>query len=200
MYSRYQPSSIQLEVIDQKHARWPEATHLVQERYQQAFDAHLHRFMPSFLALLDDGEMKSVCGYRVAKDEPLFLEQYLDEPANQILSRRFACNVTRDSLIEFGQLASFSRGLSGLHFTLIADKLVALGFEWCIFTATDPLHALMKRFGLEPTMIASADAKRIPNATQIYGSYYQHSPRILAGNLRLGLAHLKQLAQQQKQA
>ncbi|CSI65982.1 thermostable hemolysin [Vibrio cholerae] len=27
----------------------------------------------------------------------------------------------------------------------MAQQLVAMGFEWCIFTATDPLHALIWR-------------------------------------------------------
>ncbi|MFG0607329.1 thermostable hemolysin [Vibrio mimicus] len=193
-------SELQLEVITSTHARWNEATSLVHERYQQAFDAHLTTFMPAYLALLDQAEMKSVCGFRIAEHEPLFLEQYLDEPADVILSERFACAIARGKLIEFGHLASFSRGLSAYHFRLIAQQLVAMGFEWCIFTATDPLHALMRRFGLQPTLIAKASSARIPNATQVWGTYYQHSPRILAGNLVQGCERLNQLALNQKQA
>ncbi|AEH32770.1 delta-VPH [Vibrio anguillarum] len=193
-------SDLQLAVIDPSHPRWLEAIHLVRERYQQAFDARLITFMPAYLALLDHDEMKSVCGFRVAQQEPLFLEQYLDQPADEILSQRFDCRVSRSALIEFGQLASFGRGLSALHFTLIAQQLVDLGYEWCVFTATDPLHALMRRFGLQPTLIAKASASCIPNANQIWGSYYQHSPRILAGNLAQGLALLNRFHLNQKQA
>ncbi|MGL4827854.1 MAG: thermostable hemolysin [Vibrio sp.] len=193
-------SELQLEVITSTHARWNEATSLVHERYQQAFDAHLITFMPAYLALLDQEEMKSVCGFRIAEHEPLFLEQYLDVPADVILSERFGCAIARGKLIEFGHLASFSRGLSAYHFRLIAQQLVAMGFEWCIFTATDPLHALMRRYGLQPTLIAKASSACIPNATQVWGTYYQHSPRILAGNLVQGCERLNQLALNQKQA
>ncbi|MDE1513927.1 MAG: thermostable hemolysin [Vibrio sp.] len=193
-------SDFQLELITANHARWHEATHLVHERYQRAFDAHLTSYMPAYLALLEQNEMKSVCGFRIAQQEPLFLEQYLDQPADQILSQRFACAIPRSKLIEFGHLASFGRGLSVYHFQLIAQQLVAMGFEWCIFTATDPLHALMRRFGLQPSLIAQASPERIPNASQVWGTYYQYRPRILAGNLLQGCARLNQLSVTQKQA
>ncbi|KQB04707.1 delta-VPH [Vibrio metoecus] len=193
-------SDLTLEVITPMHPRWNEATALVRERYQQAFDAHLTAYMPAYLALLDHNEMKSVCGFRIAEQESLFLEQYLDQPADEILAQRFACSIPRGKLIEFGHLASFGRGLSAFHFLLIAQQLVAMGFEWCIFTATDPLHALMRRFGLQPTLIAKASSTRIPNASQVWGTYYQHSPRILAGNLAQGCERLNQLSLNQKQA
>ncbi|ENM5750815.1 thermostable hemolysin [Vibrio mimicus] len=193
-------SDLKLEVISPTHPRWDEAIALVHERYQQAFDANLTSFMPAYLALLDQNEMKSVCGFRIAEQEPLFLEQYLDEPADEILAHRFACSIPRSRLIEFGHLASFGRGLSAYHFRLMAQQLVAMGFEWCIFTATDPLHALMRRFGLQPTLIAKASPTRIPDASQVWGTYYQHSPRILAGNLVQGCARLNQLSLNQKQA
>ncbi|GHZ24177.1 thermostable hemolysin [Vibrio cholerae] len=193
-------ADLTLEVITPTHPRWNEAIKLVDERYQQAFDAHLTAYMPAYLALLDKQVMKSVCGYRIAEQEPLFLEQYLDEPADRLLAQRFACPIPRGKLIEFGHLASFGRGLSAFHFRLMAQQLVAMGFEWCIFTATDPLHALMRRFGLQPTLIAQASPARIPNASQIWGTYYQHRPRIWAGNLVHGCTHLNQLHLNQKQA
>ncbi len=126
-------ADLTLEVITPTHPRWNEAIKLVDERYQQAFDAHLTAYMPAYLALLDKQVMKSVCGYRIAEQEPLFLEQYLDEPADRLLAQRFACPIPRGKLIEFGHLASFGRGLSAFHFRLMAQQLVAMGFEWCIF-------------------------------------------------------------------
>lgn len=200
MNNEYYDHSTSLEIIDPNHLLWRDATNQVYLRYQQAFDARLCTFMPAFLALIQDGEIKSLCGFRIAQNEPLFLEQYLDQSADAILSDTFGCPISRSKLVEFGQLASFARGLSPLHFTLIAQRLVDLGFEWCIFTATDPLHVLMKRLGLAPTVIAQADPTRITDATTTWGSYYQHQPRILAGNLRLGLARLHSLNTQQRQA
>ena len=87
--------------------------------------------------------------------------------------------------------------MSSLHFYLIAEMLVNLGFEWCIFTATDPLHAMMARLGLEPHIIAQAAQNKVPYAKSTWGSYYEHQPRVLAGNLQKGLERLR-LVQERK--
>lgn len=199
-----------LEIIDRIHPQRSEIENYIAQRYSLAFDAHLNSFMPTFMALMEGEEIRSLCGFRVASDESLFLEQYLDEPADQLLNKVFhhslsdqsanhpAENSTqprieRSKLIEFGQLASFSKGFSTLHFLLMTQKLVESGYEWCIFTATDPLYAMMSRLGLETTVLAEADPSRIPDATYTWGNYYQHQPRIVAGNLKQGLAHLEAL-------
>lgn len=193
MAFRHHNDSIELELIDSDHPRWAEVTSQVQCRYKQAFDAELHSFMPAFLALLKDKRITSLCGFRIAQNEPLFLEQYLDQSAEKLLSDIFDKNISRQGLIEFGQLASFAHGFSPLHFTLIAEKLVEFGFEWCIFTATDPLYALMKHMGLNPQIIAEANPNRISSAATIWGNYYQYQPRIMAGNLQQGLNQLNSL-------
>ncbi|MBD0785949.1 thermostable hemolysin [Vibrio sp. Y2-5] len=192
-----------LEIIDRFHPQRSDIEHYIAQRYSLAFDAHLNSFMPTFMALMEGEEIRSLCGFRVASDEPLFLEQYLDEPADKLLNHVFhqplsventANNrIERSNLIEFGQLASFSKGFSTLHFLLMTKKLVESGYEWCIFTATDPLYAMMSRLGLESTVLAEADPSRIPDATYTWGNYYQHQPRIVAGNLKHGLAHLEAL-------
>jgi hypothetical protein len=51
----------------------------------------------------------------------------------------------------------------------------------------------MARFGIYPTVITEADPSRIADASKVWGSYYQYQPRIVAGNLQHGLAHLRAL-------
>ena len=188
MINQYFPKLI---VIDAKHSRWQEATDYISQRYAQAFSAHIHTFMPRFMALVDHQKILSLCGIRSADEGELFLEQYLDEKADVILSQTYSTPITRDKLIEFGQLASFAKGMSPEHFYLMTRELVAQGYQWCIFTATDPLFSLMKRLGLEPTIITEADPNRICNARKIWGTYYEHQPRILVGNLKQGLQRLQ---------
>ncbi|WP_432463193.1 thermostable hemolysin [Agarivorans sp. QJM3NY_33] len=190
MNQDYQRDSVSLEFITAAHPLWQQVIQYITTRYQQAFDAKLDSFMPTYMALTENGQIKSLCGYRLANREPLFLEQYLDQTAELLLSKAFNQSIKRNQLIEFGQLASFTKGASPLHFLLMAEALVERGFAWCIFTATDPLYALMKRLGLVPTLIAEADPQRVPRAKQRWGSYYQHQPRIFAGNLQVGLNHL----------
>ncbi|WP_282176077.1 thermostable hemolysin [Vibrio nereis] len=184
---------IKLEIVAPNHPLWPKVTQQLCTRYEQAFDAKLATFMPEFMALTIDGEIKSLCGFRSAGNEALFLEQYLDDKAEVLLRQHFDTEISRSSVIEFGQLASFAHGNSPIHFFLMAEKLVEQGYEWCIFTATDPLHALMKRLGLSPIIIAEASPERVPEAEKIWGTYYQHKPRVLAGNLIQGYQHLLHL-------
>ncbi len=195
-----QDQALRLEVITPDHALWDEATSQVNLRYRKAFDARLCAYMPAFMALMQGEHILSLCGYHCAEDGPMFLEQYLDMPAERALSKEFGCSVARKQLIEFGQLASFANGLSPLHFYLMTEKLVSLGYEWCIFTATDPLYALMKRLGLQPVVIAEADPTCIPDANRIWGRYYEYQPRVFAGNLKTGLARLHILNLRQKRA
>lgn len=187
---RHHSSTLNLMVIDSHHPRWQEAIDYIALRYCEAFSAHVNHFMPRFMALSDDEKILAVCGIRSGNEGELFLEQYLDDNVETVLSQVFSSHITRDKLIEFGQLASFTQGMSTEHFYLMASTLVEQGFEWCIFTATDPLFRLMKRLGLTPTIITEADPNRIYNAKQVWGTYYEHHPRILAGNLKQGLARL----------
>ncbi|WP_064604333.1 thermostable hemolysin [Photobacterium sp. J15] len=186
-------NNITLKVIDKLHPLRHEVEQYVANRYEHAFHAHLNEFMPIFLAIYDpQNKLLSACGYRVASKEKLFLEQYLNQPANTLISKRYAEIISRDKLIEFGQLASFSPGMSPIHFMLMTNYLVERGFEWCIFTATDTLYAMMCKLKLNPSVLADANPNDIPNADSVWGSYYQHRPRICCGNI---LAAHKQLTE-----
>lgn len=184
---------LQLTLIDRHHPGRRDVEQYIARRYSLAFDAQLDRFMPTFMALMDNTKIKSLCGYRVASDEALFLEQYLDDSVDVLLEQVSGQSVTRDCLIEFGQLASFSKGFSALHFLLMTEKLVAQGYQWCVFTATDPLYAMMCRLELETIILAEADPARVANAETIWGNYYRYQPRIVAGQLTGALQHLRAL-------
>ncbi|PWI35151.1 delta-VPH [Vibrio albus] len=188
-------NELQLQVIDRHHPFWDRAVCQIRERYQQAFEAQLYSFMPVYTALTQSEQIISLCGYRIAGSESLFLEQYLGKQAEIILSETFSATVLRESLVEFGHLGSFAKGISYFHFLKMTEILVEQGMEWCIFTATDPLYALMKRLGLNPVVIADADPEKIPDASSTWGSYYQYQPRVFAGNLRHGLELLRSRSQ-----
>ncbi|MFO6423146.1 thermostable hemolysin [Motilimonas sp. KMU-193] len=180
-----------LHIIEPSSDLWQRVTNHVALRYKAAFAAELTSFMPAYLTLCQGEQIVCVCGFRIASNEPLFLEQYLPQEAQLLITKAFHCDVKRSHLIEFGHLASFATGMSSLHFYLMAQMLVDLGYEWCIFTATDPLHAMMRRLGLQPHLIAQAEQSKIPNATTIWGSYYEYQPKVMAGSLGKGLAQLR---------
>lgn len=180
-----------LKVINRCHPLRKEVEHYVACRYELAFNAKISEFMPTYLCIYNDQEeLLSVCGYRIASEEPLFLEQYLPLQAEVLMQQQFSQPIKRINLVEFGQLASFSKGVSPLHFILIAKHLIEQGFEWCIFTATDPLYAMMVHLGLTPTILANADPSQISDSQTNWGTYYHTAPRVSAGNLKLGLDQL----------
>lgn len=179
----------QLQWVDAVHLRRKEVEAYVYLRYRKAFDANLQTFMPVFLTLFEEGQIISVCGIRNAAHGPLFLEQYLDLPVDALITQRLGVSVARSQIIEFGQLASFSVGYSRRHFGLMAQQLVERGYIYCIFTATDPLTALMRRMGLPLEQVQAVDANRIPNADN-WGDYYHHEPHIHIGRLDDGVRRL----------
>lgn len=182
-------SQYDIVVADVGHPRRREIEHYISHRYQQAFQAKICEFMPYLVALFDDQQrLVSVCGYRLAKDEPLFLEQYLSQPADVLMSMHFQQRISREPLIEFGQLASFSCGMAPVHFAAMTHLLIEQGYRWCIFTATGPLYAMMNRLGLRPHSLMDADPAYIADADTVWGSYYHSKPRVSAGNLAAGLA------------
>lgn len=186
-------SHFELLAIDKQHPRRQEVEHYIATRYADAFNAQITEFMPTFMAIVDQHQqLLSVCGYRVASEGPLFLEQYLHQPADILMTAHCRKPIIRHQLVEFGQLASFSPGMSPLHFMLMARYLADNGFEWCIFTATDPLYAMMCRLGLELTVLSDANPDCIPDAEATWGTYYHHRPRISAGNLAAGLNKLSE--------
>jgi hypothetical protein len=182
---------VTLKVINKSHPLRQKVEQYVASRYLLAFDAHITEFMPTFLGVYSaQNELLSVCGYRIASHETLFLEQYLTMPAERIMSRQFSQPIARSSLIEFGQLASFSKGVSPWHFLLMAKHLIEQDFEWCIFTATDPLYVMMVHLGLNPSVLGDADQQNIEKTQTTWGTYYHTQPRVSAGNLKAGLAQL----------
>ncbi len=197
-YAETSKQEFTLDIVSPIHPFWHKVIEHVSLRYQEAFFAELKFFMPAYLTLISNDTIISVCGFRIAEEEPLFLEQYLEDEAQNLVSRVFQCDIKRSNLVEFGHLASFAKGKSALHFYLIAQMLVELGFEWCIFTATDPLHAMMARLGLEPHVIAHADPNKVPDAQSTWGSYYDHQPRVLAGNLVKGLERLRAVEERKR--
>ncbi|MDV5168181.1 thermostable hemolysin [Photobacterium rosenbergii] len=177
-------STFQLKLIGCHHPLRQDVEQHITERYRLAFNANVTDFMPLLLAVFNaQQQLKSACGIRVASTEALFLENYLSAPAEKLIMDTYHQAVERKNLIEIGQLASFSQGSAPMHFLLLTQYLIEQGYEWCIFTATDPLYAMMRRLGLAPMPLIEARAEHITNAPKIWGSYYQHHPRVCCGYL-----------------
>ncbi len=190
------PREYRVEIVDRRHPERPALEQQIAARYRRAFDARLHYFMPQLVPLWDSHQqLLALAGFQGAAQGALFLEQYLDAPIQALLSMRNETTVAREDIVEIGQLAAFQPGVAPVHFVALARLLAASGFRWASFTATGPLHLMLKRLGLRPMRLAFADARRVADPTS-WGSYYDTQPRVLAIPVQEGLARLRPIESQ----
>ena len=66
------------------------------------------------------------------------------------------------------------------------------GFEWVTFTATKQVKQLLNKLKLVTIELADADPTCLTDKGESWGSYYQNTPKILAGNLTNAMRVLEQ--------
>jgi hypothetical protein len=156
----------------------------IARRFDRAYGAKLTHFLPHLLGLRDDGGgWLAAVGYSGAGDGPLFLEQYLEAPVEQVLSRALGRPVARDRVVEIGNLAAVRAGIARVLIPGLAARLRREGFEVAVLTATRELRNAFQRLSLGPIVLAAADPARLRGAAAGWGSYYAHAPMVVGGRL-----------------
>ena len=110
------------------------ARHLIERRYATVHGAVQAADYPHFCIVDSGPEMgpTAALGFRLAGEERLFLEDYLDDPIERAVSEKIGIRVNRDRIVEIGAHASAqSRATVALwartarHLNGIADVAVA---------------------------------------------------------------------------
>ncbi|AEY00331.1 thermostable hemolysin [Oceanimonas sp. GK1] len=159
----------------------------IQSAYRRAFDARIPHFLPVLVGLYRaDGELVAACGLQLAGTAPLYLEQYLDQPIERLLGKHHPQPVHRAGLVEIGNLATSAPGNGRLMFAAVCRQLYRQGQQWVVFTATQTLLNSFHRLHLSPLELAPADPARVGEDAEHWGRYYQHQPRVMAGELAEG--------------
>lgn len=164
---------------------------LIQQRFAQQHSAHIQHFLPRLFGLWQADQPLAAVGLRLASSGPLFLERYLDGPAEEIIIRRFQSPLVRQDIAEIGNLASLRPGLQRQLFIYLAHQLAAEGIAWLLFTATPEVANGLRRLGLEPQPITPADPNRLGEESHLWGRYYEHRPWVMAGDLRSAMYTLQ---------
>lgn len=165
----------------------------IQARFSEAHGAAVAHFMPDLLGLYSqDGALTAVSGARLATQEPLFLEQYLEEPVQQVIGRLQGRPVARGDIVEVGNLAASSAGSARLIIVAMTCLLAQRGLEWVVFTGAAGLINSFRRLGLEPLRLCEADPLRLGEERHAWGDYYVHRPQVFAGNIRYGYRRLQE--------
>jgi hypothetical protein len=175
------------------------AEQFVHTCFKRYYQADVHYFMPMLLSLSDEqGYLQAVLGFRHANDTPLFLENYLDQPVEQLLASRIHAPVDRSRLLEVGNLAVSASGGGRWLITALTAYLSTKHCEWVLFTIGPLLQNVFSRLGLELIDLAEARKDRLPVEEQAaWGSYYDQKPRVMAGNIAQGYTALLALCEQQ---
>lgn len=146
--------------------------------YARAYGALIHVRYPVLMSVSDkSGRLLAATGFRPAGAEPLFLEQYLDAPIDEVL------HTPRDQIAEIGNLASDGGGASLYLFTALAAYLNYRGYTQAVVTGTNVLERRFRLLGLDPKRHAKADPALLLCGNENWGTYYDTQPHVLSGTI-----------------
>lgn len=169
------------------HPRRAEVEGFIAERYREAYNAQVTEFMPTLFAMVSPlGDVISAAGLRRGGEGPLFVEHYLDAPAEVVLEQYFGPPVRRDRIAEIGHLSGLGHGTGRRLFPLLACWLQDHDIDWALFAATGALRQMFERMDVRPRSLAPARKERLGLAAKAWGSYYDTDPWVVGGPLRLG--------------
>ena len=86
----------------------------------------------------------------------------------------------------------------GLLILALVQYLVEQRYRYVAFTATDQVRALFRSLGLQPHFLQAARRDSVPQPER-WGRYYDHDPKVVAGDIRQGYQLLQQRPQWQQQ-
>lgn len=155
--------------------------------------AQVRHFCNTLVGCRDrEGQWIAALGFTLAKDEPAFLEQYLDTPLESEIASRAGVPVGRHQVVEVGNLAATHAGAGRELIVCMTRYLHQQGLVWVAFTATRSLLNSFTRLHLQPRVLAEADPKRLPDGGRSWGTYYDEKPQVMFGDIRSGYAKLAQ--------
>ena len=177
-------------VHDRDALERPRVESFVDSIYSAHYGAKIPQWMP-WLATVEDGaSLVAAAGYRRASD-PLFLEHYLSAPVNEVLATAAGIVIDRDAVFEVGHFASARVGAGRRLMIALGRHLTALGCRWVVSTATVELRVLFDRIGLRTVVLGPANAAALGRDATCWGTYYEHAPAVIAGELAPSLAALR---------
>jgi len=167
--------------------RRTEVEAFIRASFAQHYNASIPVLAPNLMFLDEDGRILAAAGWRAAGLQPLYLERYLDQPIEKAVARLAGQPVSRERIVEVGNLAAGRPG-SGINvIRALARDLDRQGFEWVVFTATRALVGIFARLGLPLLTLGVADPARLGPEALAWGSYYETGPIVVAGRIRLAL-------------
>ena len=162
----------------------PELERFIAERFRKVHGANVTHFCANLLGLRDaTGTWRAAVGYTPAACGPLFLEQYLDAPVDEVLRRATGALIPRARIVEVGNLAAVAPGFARSFMPAFGCHLVEQNYQWAVFTATRQVRNVLARLCFKAHALALATRARLADGGTNWGSYYTHEPTVMAGRL-----------------
>jgi hypothetical protein len=181
-----------LEHLGRSHPRRACLERFIAEVYLRRYGARIDHFAEHLIAFQDDaGNWLAAAGYTPATAAPLFLEQYLDVPAEAALTAHIGAPVARRQLVEAGNLAAVGAGAARTMIVALAVLLHRLQLGWVVLTGTRLLLNSFVRLGLPPIALVHASPQRLPDRGSSWGSYYQTGPMVVAADVAAAFLSLQ---------
>lgn len=155
---------------------------LIRDRYRTVHDASPAVDYPTYLSVGPAEAPRAVIGFRFAGAEALFLERYLDQPVERLLSLALDRPVPRSRIVELGAHAS-ARPTATV--TLWREAAAALDgqADFAVAVLTAPMRVMFGRLGLPLVTIGVACRDRLDGAAAAWGRYYDTDPMVCAGDI-----------------
>lgn len=166
----------------------------IAEVFARRYGARVASFAPVLVSLQDGTGIVAAAGYRDAASGSLFLERYLDRPVDRALAPQADGPLLRADIVEVAHLAAARAGEGRRLIALLGQHLAGCGYQWVVSTLTAELRHLFVRIGVTPLALGTADPAALGAEASQWGSYYDHRPVVLAGNLRQALLQLARRA------
>lgn len=183
-----------MEAVDVLSRDDPERTALqrfIAARYARMYGARVTHFADHLVGLRSAaGGWAAGLGFTLPGAGRLFVEQYLDLPAQDAIASVLGAPVHRDQVVEVGNLAAASAGAARELIVYMTGLLRELERTWVVFTSTRTLLNSFMRLGIATIELARADPARLADGGASWGTYYATDPRVMTANIPLGFAHL----------
>lgn len=178
-------------LVEASDARRSETETFIAEVYRARYGASLAAFLPHLLAFRNDtGALRAAVGLRSGDEGPLFVEQYLDVPAEAAIAAHLGRPVSRSALVEAGNFGAMRAGDASALIVHMTHWLHLAGFRWVLFAATRQLRNTFDRLHLATVALAPARASRLQGDTSEWGRYYETQPTLMFGDIGAGHAFL----------
>lgn len=158
-------------------------------QYWRHFECRLRNHYPAYFCLVRGNRLLGTCGFRSGKDQ-LFLEPYLDDSPEALVSAQFAAPVRRHEIVELGGFAVRHAALALPFMASVAPLLLQRGFSHALATATMPVRRCVASLGVPFARLAPARRERLLDDASDWGSYYSHRPAVIAGSLEAAIKSL----------